>query len=132
MTTVKDFLVRVNNIKGVEGCLLVRADGHLLGHLVKNPEKLSSLLAISAKYARGLMDKAGFSYFRLLSFERAGGGSFHIFPIDQYYLGVVQSPDFPLSTMTEKVTHLLSFVKTSSSKNTNDHVNKEDGHGTGL
>lgn len=132
MTTVKEFLARVNDIKGVEGCLLVRADGHLLGHLVKNPEKLSSLSAISAKYARGLMDKAGFSYFRLLSFERASGGNFHIFPIDQYYLGVVQSPDFPLTTMVEKVTSLLSLVKTSSSKNSNNHINREDGHGTGL
>lgn len=132
MTTVKEFLARVKDIDGVEGCLMVRADGHLLGHLVKNPEELSSILTISARYARGLMDKAGFSYFRLLSFERAESGGFHIFPVDQYYLGVVQSPEFPLASMTEKVTKLLSLVKTSSSKNTNTNHNMNDGHGTGL
>lgn len=114
MATAKEFLARVNRIEGVDGCFLARDDGKLLGHLIDHPEMFSSLLTISVKYARDVKEKAGFSYCRLVSFERKKGPNFHIFSMDKYFLGIAQSTDIPMDKVTLKVNHLLSLVQTRS------------------
>ena len=110
MATANEFIARISAIEGVEGCLLVRDDGQLLAQSIEDAETYSSLLVISGGYAREIMLKAGFSYCRFLSFRCEGNQNFHVFPIDRYFLGVVQSPDCRLSEMIDNVTQLVSRV----------------------
>ena len=116
MATAKDFLARINKIDGVAGCLLVKDDGHILAHLVDGPGDYSSLIAICSKYALTIMETSGFSFFRSLSFAQDKGKGLHIFPLQQYYLGVIQQPGHPAEEVINHVSHLLSLVKAGSSK----------------
>ncbi|MBM9514124.1 roadblock/LC7 domain-containing protein [Desulfogranum marinum] len=116
MATVKDFLARINTIEGVGGCLLVKDDGHILAHLVDGPADYSSLIAICSKQALAIMETSGFSFFRSLSFAQSKGQGLHIFPLQQYYLGVIQQPGYPVEKVISQVNHLLSHVKAGSSK----------------
>ena len=110
MATASEFIARVSAIEGVDGCLLVRDDGHLLAQSIEDAETYSSLLVISGGYARDVMLNAGFSYCRFVSFHRGGNRNFHVFPIDRYLLGVVQSPNCRLSEMMDSITLLVSRV----------------------
>lgn len=132
MGTVKEFLALVKDVDGVDECLLVKEDGQLLGHMIDDPEKFAALLAIGGKYARDIMGRMGFTYCRFLSFERSGGQTFHIFPVDKYYLGIVQSPEFPLDKMIKRVSYLLSLIKTGGSNDMNKTTNREGQNGASL
>ena len=119
MATVKDFLTRIKNIEGVAGCLLIKKDGSLLGHIIKEPEKFPPLLIICGNYARDIMEKTGFAHCQSITFNRQSGHNFHIFLFQQYYLGITQTRDCPLKDMLAKVNHLLSLVKGDESKSSN-------------
>ena len=110
MATASEFISQIAAIKGVDGCLLVRDDGHLLAQSIEDAETYSSLLVISGGYARDVMARAGFSYCRFLSFNRGGNRNFHVFPIDRYFLGVVQTPNCQLPQMIDSVTELVGRV----------------------
>ncbi len=112
MATAKEFLAQVKEIEGVAGCLLVRENGHVIAQMVEDYELLSSLLSISGKHSRSIMEKAGFTYLRGLSFERGNGQNFHLFPVSDLYLGIVQSQDCPTNVMLKRVDQLLCRVKT--------------------
>ncbi len=114
MATAKEFVARVNSIDGVSGCLLVRNDGVLLGQTIDDPEVYSTLMLISAGLSRGIMEKAGFSYCRHLSFSRNCKRNFYVFPIDKYLLGVVQRTDAYLPDMLEAVYRLVGRVSSDS------------------
>ncbi len=114
MASVKKFLARVDSIDGVEGSLIVKSDGNLLAHSIDRPTHYSSLIALSSKFALTIMDSSGFSFFRTMSFSHGNGEAFHIFPLLQYYLGVIQQPDAPAETIIHHITHLLSHVKAPS------------------
>ncbi len=128
MAAINKLLTRIKAIEGVDGCILVKADGHVLGHLVDNPDIYSSLVAISDKYAKDIMEQSGFTFLRSLSFGRVGNHGFHMFPVNNYYVGVVQGPGYPQDQMIKQVNHLLSFVKISSKKKQN---NTDAHHETG-
>jgi len=131
MATVKEFLIRINQIEGVDGCLLIKDDGSPLGHMIDDAKKLSSLLTIGGKYARDIMDKAGFTYCRHLTFDRENGEKFYLFPVDKFYLGLMQTPDCPEEEMIKKVNYLLSLVKTSGPQGKTAQA-KGEGNGESL
>ena len=114
MATAKDFIARINRIEGVSGCLLVRNDGVLLGQTLDDPEVYSTLMVISAGLSRDIMEKAGFSYCRHLSFNRNRKRNFYVFPIDKYLLGVVQRTDAYLPDLLEAVYRLIGRVSTDN------------------
>lgn len=115
MATAKEFVVRISKIDGVAGCLLVRNDGVLIGQILDDPEVYSTLMMISGSLGREVMDKAGFSYCRHISFGRRGKRHFYVFPIDKYLLGVEQHTDCDVPDMLEAVSRLLSRVSTRHS-----------------
>ncbi len=115
MATARDFVVRVGQIDGVAGCMLMREDGELLEYNLEDPDFYTSLMLLGGVSAQGIMDKAGFSHCRHLSFHRAGKENFHLFPIDRFYLGVLQSPDCYLPDMLQSVLRLIGRVTTTSS-----------------
>jgi hypothetical protein len=131
MATIKDFLTRIKNIEGVAGCLLTKRDGSLLGHIINDHDKLPPLLVICSNYAQDIMVKTGFAHCQSISFNRQSGQNFHIFLFQQYYLGVIQTPDCPLKEMLAKINNLLSLVK-SDAKGSNVHGSADGRNQAGL
>ena len=113
MATAKEFIAHVDKVDGVAGCLLVRNDGMLLGQTIDDPEFYSTLLVISGSRALEVMESAGFSYCRHLSFNRGNKQHFYVFPIDKFLLGVVQRADCYVPDMLESIYRLIGRVSTS-------------------
>lgn len=114
MATAKEFVTRVGQIDGVSSCVLIREDGEILGHNMEDPDLYTSLMILGGTSARGIMDKVGFSHCRHLSFNRGNKEHFHLFPIETFYLGVIQSPDCYLPDMLQATLRLIGRVTTSS------------------
>lgn len=113
MATAREFIAHVDKVDGVAGCLLVRKDGVLLGQTIDDPEIYSTLLVISGGRASEVMDSAGFSFCRHLSFSRVNKRHFYVFPIDKFLLGVAQRSDCYVPDMLESVYRLIGRVSTS-------------------
>jgi len=113
MATAKDFVARISHVDGVAGCLLIKNDGVLLGQTLKDPEVYSTLMLIGGGQANDIMNKIGFSYCRHLSFSRLNNRHFYVFPIDNYFLGVVQRSDCYVPDMLEAVYRLIGRVSTT-------------------
>lgn len=115
MATAKEFVERISEIDGVEGCVLVREDGEILGRSLEDPDLYTSLMILGTSSARGIMDKVGFSYCRYLSFCREGKRHFYLFPIDKFCLGVIQTPECFVPDMLQAVLRLIGRVTTNPS-----------------
>ena len=113
MATAKEFIAHVDKVDGVAGCLLVRDDGMLLGQSIDDPEVYSTLLVISGSRALDVMESAGFSYCRHLSFNRSNKQHFYVFPIDRFLLGVAQRTDCYVPDMLDSVYRLIGRVSTN-------------------
>jgi len=116
MATAKEFIDRVSQIDGVAGCVLLREDGQTLGFSLEDPDLYSPLMLMGGKVTQSIRDKMGFSYCRYLSFNREGKEHFHLFVIDHFTLGVVQTRDCSVSEMLRGVMRLIGRVSTSSSQ----------------
>lgn len=113
MATAKEFVARVGLIEGIAGCLLVRKDGAVLGKTVGDAATYVTLMREAGSQAFEIMDNIGFSYCRHLCFYRENKCHFYVFPIDNYFLGVIQRPDCDVSEMLDAVYNLISKVSTS-------------------
>ncbi|PIE58171.1 MAG: hypothetical protein CSA33_04475 [Desulfobulbus propionicus] len=111
MARVNDFLRRINTIEGIKGSMIVKKDGRLVAHRIKNPEKYSSLLVICNNYALSIMKILGSAYCKAFSFTHGNDQGFHVFPIQGYYLGVVRSPEVSAEKISLKINMLLSLVQ---------------------
>lgn len=85
MATAKDFVVRVDQVEGVDGCLLVKKDGRLLGQTLDDYKTYAALMATAAEQAYSLMDKIGFSYCRHLCFNCCDNRHFLFIPDRQLF-----------------------------------------------
>jgi hypothetical protein len=114
MATAKEFVARISEIDGVAGCLLVRQDGEILGRSLEDPDLYAQLMIHGGTSAQSIMGHAGFSYCRHLSFNREGKEHFHLFPIDKFYLGVLQTSECYVPDMLQAVLRLIGRVTTGS------------------
>lgn len=115
MATAKEFVARITEVEGVDGCVLVREDGEILGGTLEDPDLYTSLMILGGTSACGIMDKVGFSYCRHVSFNRNGKQHFNLFPIGKFYLGVLQASDCFAPDMLQAVLRLVGRVTTGSS-----------------
>ena len=110
MATAKDFIARVDQLDGVTGCLLIRANGSCIGQTLEGIDAYTALIQESVKLSNDIMDKNGFSFCRNISFQRGDNGIFYIFPIKNYFLGVLLNADCSRSTILERVYRLINRV----------------------
>jgi len=112
MATAKDFIARIDQIDGVDGCILIRDDGVLLAKTLNDSEVYSALAQRSAQISAKVMASLGFSDCSCMSFNRENRRNYHVLPIDNFLLGVVQSEDCTTAPMLERVHQLLDRVST--------------------
>jgi len=115
MATAKDFVARIDQIDGVNGCLLIKDGGSCLGQTLDNIDAYADLIQDSVKLANDIMEKNGFSFCRNICFQRGDNGSFYIFPIRNYFLGVLLDADCSRSTILERVYQLINRVSVAGS-----------------
>ena len=115
MATAKDFITRVDQIDGVNGCLLIRANGSCIGQTLEDIDAYTVLIQDSVKLSDDIMEKNGFSFCRNISFRRGDNGSFYVFPIKNYFLGVLLDADCSKSTILERVYQLINRVSVAGS-----------------
>jgi hypothetical protein len=113
MATAQEFVVRVSSIAGVAGCVLVRADGEIFGTTLEDPDLYAALMIPGGNGARSIMAKMGLNHCRYLSYLREGREHFYLFPIDRFFLGVVQTPEAGIPEMLQEILRLIGRVKTS-------------------
>ncbi len=112
MATAKDFVERINKIAGVAGCLLIKEDGSILDQTFDDVEVYSTLLQVSSGLSDDITTNAGFSRCEYISFHRRNNPTFHIFPIDQYLLGIIQEEECSVDEMLEQVFYYIDKVST--------------------
>lgn len=112
MASAQDFVERIDRLEGVTGCLLIRHDGTRVAGSLEDADTHSALMQIGARMADDITEKIGFSSCRHLCFSRDSGGTFHVFPIDRYLLGVVQGADCFVPDLLDAVFRLIDRVST--------------------
>lgn len=113
MATAEDFVNRISQVDGIDGCLLVKQDGLVLGKTFSDAEMYAELMIDAGPKAIAVMESLGFSYCRHLCFNCGDNRHFYLFPINKYLLGVVQRADCDISQMLDQVYRLISRVSSS-------------------
>ncbi|MCK5323697.1 MAG: roadblock/LC7 domain-containing protein [Desulfobulbaceae bacterium] len=108
MATLSDF-ARIVEIKGVAHYVLVKNDGTIASHNTEQPESLAKMVL-----ACGLncdeIEKARFTYF---VFSLGNRGNYCIFPVGNYYLGVLLQAGIDVDLM---VNTIIEFIQGLSRK----------------
>lgn len=110
MANAKEFVDHVAKIEGVAGCLLVRNDGVLLGQSIDDPEAYATLMVLGGTQGQEIMERLGFSFCRHISFRRQNKQHLYVFPIEHYFLGVLQSGEVASANLLDGIHRLLDRV----------------------
>ncbi|WDP92977.1 MAG: roadblock/LC7 domain-containing protein [Desulfobacter sp.] len=83
-----EVLSNVKRINGVDGYILLDGKGNILAHNddMKAPEKLSRMVYFCGRK----LSVIGKKYFKYASFSRQNNRNVLIFPVGNYYLGVIK------------------------------------------
>lgn len=90
MIELEHLTEQIKLISGVESYALVRRNGEVVFHNLRDPDDLASMISISGIGADTIKRKIGFSQFRFLTFNRVDKRTFMIFFLNQYFLGIQQ------------------------------------------
>lgn len=110
MANLEAFAQRVLKIDGVEQFIFIRNDGHILIHNVENPETLSALVAFTGLSGEAMRAVIGATYFRHLHISRQNKENFLIFPLDNYFLGILQHSEAYTPDVIHRVARLIQAI----------------------
>lgn len=103
MATIKD-LIAICKVAGVDQFIFVNGKGSIAAHNIKNPAPAAKVVLNCGKNS-STISKTDFKY---LVFSRKNKKSFLIFPVGNYYLGVIKDSSF---SDNELVENLIIFIK---------------------
>ncbi|ORJ61562.1 roadblock/LC7 domain-containing protein [Geothermobacter hydrogeniphilus] len=110
MSNADRFAQRIVQIDGVNQFVLCRHDGHVITHNMEDCDDLASVATICGINAQAIQQAIGFSGFRCLTLKRQGQHHCHIFPIDKYFLGIIQNPETAATELVENVQRFLQTL----------------------
>lgn len=113
MASAKEFGERIAAIEGIRSYVVVRKDGFLIAHNVANPEELATTVVINGLGAEAVKNSLGGSYFRYLEFARNNKENLLVFPIEKYFLGIVQEAEAYGPELAEQV---IQYIMTLTRK----------------
>ncbi len=109
MATIEEFKGIISKLKGIKGYILVRNDGKIAAYKAGTPKYLSDLALKCGKNC----DTIDLSRFRCLLLSRRNNENIFIFPVGNYYLGVIKEKEFDDTVLMNTV---LNFIKSLSHK----------------
>ena len=102
MATIKD-LIAISKVPGVDQFIFINGKGVVAAHNVKNPESAAIIVLTCGKNSSAISK----TDFRYLVFSRKNKNDFFIFPVGNYYLGVIKQSRFSHNTLAENITSFL-------------------------
>ena len=103
MATIDEFL-EIATVEGVKNYILVRNDGEIVA---RDVEEAEALAALALRCGLGA-DRIGTARYRYLAFRRKGGEDLFIFPVGNYYLGVIKERNIDGARLVDGV---QDFIK---------------------
>lgn len=116
MASIQAFGERIQHIGGVKSHILVRHDGHVLGHSVESPEPIGDMTAFSGLSCEAIKPVIGATGFKYLCLSRANKEKFLIFPFNAYFLGVLLHAEAYPPDVAEKIMRILNAVSAKSAQ----------------
>ncbi len=105
---IAEVLSHVKRINGVAGYILLNRQGSILAYSenMQRPEKLSKMVYFCGKKIATL----GRKYFKYVSFSRKNNSNILIFPVGNYFLGVVKQKGIKNFTTASAVMEFLNIL----------------------
>lgn len=98
MATIKEF-EKIAEIAGVKSYILVKNNGSVAARQIEEPERIARIVLRCGQNS----DAIGVSRFRYLVLARENRENFIIFPIGNYYLGVVKEKNIDSMVLVNSV-----------------------------
>jgi len=110
MASAEEFSKGIAAIPGIRSYLLVRKDGLLITHNLVNPEELAAAVVSSGLGAAAVKSSLGGSCFRYLAFARANQEKLLVFPIGNYFIGIVQDAETSAPELAAEVIQYILIL----------------------
>ena len=114
MATARQFVQELLRIPGIEGYCLVRPDGRVLVHNLEAAEETAALVLLCGQAGKTIRKGMGLQHFRHLALGRENSEHLLVFPVEQYLLGIIQSPEATTHDLVEALYHFLLRITRSS------------------
>lgn len=106
MSFVISFLDIVK-VRGVDNYILIRDDGRIISHNVKNPEPVSKLVVDTGHYCLDIQEK-GLGKFNHIIMNSRNGERLIVFPMGKFFAGIVSNSKVDGS---ETIAGVFTFLK---------------------
>ena len=103
MTTLKEF-IQISKLTGVDQYILVDCKGKIAAHDMKNPERVAGMVFSCGRNSFAI----GKALFRYVIFFRKNQKNIFIFPVGNYYLGVVKQTNVNNFVLADNI---IKFLK---------------------
>lgn len=102
MATIKEF-AEIAEISGVKNYILVKNNGSIAARQIEEPDRIARVVLRCGKNS----DAIGVPRFRYLMLARNNRENFIIFPVGNYYLGVIKEKNIDSMALVNSV---LEFI----------------------
>ena len=106
MTTLEAFN-KVANLEGVDQYILVDHKQNIITHDIKNPDKIANMITACGKNSSAIAK----TQLKYLIFSRNCKQNFFIFPVGNYYLGVIKSKNIESITLANNIDNFLKDLR---------------------
>lgn len=110
MASLQDFGKRILQISGVRHYILVRNDGKVMVHNLENTDVLAPMIVFGGLSCDAIGSVAGLTYLKYMMLTRKNNEKLLIFPMDAYFLGIIQNPDAYTQDIVDRITKLIQMV----------------------
>jgi len=105
MTILKEF-IKISQIAGVDQYILVDQKGNIAAHDIKYPEKIAGMILSCGQNSFAI----GKTQFKYIVFSRKNQKNFFIFPVGNYYLGVVKQKSVNNFVLADNIIEFLKGI----------------------
>ena len=103
MATLKDFM-KISKLPGVDQYILVDRKTKVVAHDIKDPQKIAGMIFSCGQNCFAI----GKTQFKYLIFSRKNQKNIFIFPVGNYYLGVVKLKNIDNFVIADNI---IKFLK---------------------
>ncbi|SDT95513.1 hypothetical protein [Desulfobacula phenolica] len=97
-------LIQITNVAGVDQYIFVDQKGNIAAHDIQDPEKTADIVFFCGKNSYAI----GKTRLNHVMFSRKNQKNFFIFPVGDYYLGVIKKKSIDNFVLTENI---IKFTK---------------------
>ena len=111
MATIEDLVNGIHRIQGLDGYVIVKQDGQVLSHNVANVEGLSALIVMGGLNGNIVKTEVGASLFTHLVIARKTNERLLVFPVGNFWLGLLQRQDTYTPDIVNKVQSIIQGMR---------------------